>query len=112
MIIEILAQAESDFSGTLAEIEADEAEAKSAFDELIQDNKVAKSTKEAEVKGKQSEIKSLEVALGNHKSDLSTVSKELDAVLAYLSKLKPQCESKAMSYEERKERRDAEIAGL
>jgi hypothetical protein len=112
MIIEILAQAESDFSGTLAEIEADEAEAKSAFEELIQDNKVAKSTKEAEVKGKQSEIKSLEVALGNHKSDLSTVSKELDAVLAYLSKLKPQCESKAMSYEERKERRDAEIAGL
>jgi len=112
MIIEILAQAESDFSGTLAEIEADEAEGKSAYDELMQDNRVAKSTKEAEVKGKQSEIKSLEVALGNHKSDLSTVSKELDAVLSYLSKLKPQCESKAMSYEERKERRDAEIAGL
>jgi hypothetical protein len=112
MIIEILAQAESDFSGTLAEIEADEAEAKSAYEELMQDNKVAKSTKEAEVKGKQSEIKSLEVALGNHKDDLSTVSKELDAVLAYLSQLKPQCESKAMSYEERKERRDAEIAGL
>jgi len=30
----------------------------------------------------------------------------------YLAKLKPQCESKAMSYEERKARREAEIAGL
>lgn len=112
MIIEILAQAESDFSGTLAEVEADEAEDAAAFKELIQANAVAKSTKEAEVKGKQSEIKSLEVALGNHSSDLATVSKELDAVLQYLAGLKPQCESKAMSYEERKERRDAEIAGL
>jgi chromosome segregation ATPase len=112
MIIEILAQAESDFSSTLAEIEADEAEAKSAYEELMQDNAVAKSTKEASVKGKQSEIKSLEVALGNHKSDLSTVSKELEAVLDYLSKLKPQCESKAMTYEERKARRESELAGL
>lgn len=111
-IIEILVQAESDFSGTLAEIQADEAEAKTAYDELIQATAVSKATKEAEIKGKQSEIKSLEVALGNHKSDLSTVSKELDAVLEYLSKLKPQCESKAMAYEERKERREAELAGL
>jgi len=112
MIIEILAQAESDFSGTLAEVEADEAESAAAYKELSQANAVAKSTKEAEVKGKQSEIKSLEVALGNHASDLATVSKELDAVMGYLAQLRPQCESKAMSYEERKERRDAEIVGL
>ena len=31
---------------------------------------------------------------------------------AYLDKLKPQCESKAMSYEEKKARREAEIEGL
>ena len=31
---------------------------------------------------------------------------------AYLDKLKPQCESKAMSYEEKVARREAEIDGL
>jgi len=30
----------------------------------------------------------------------------------YLEKLKPQCESKVMSYAERKNRREEEIAGL
>jgi len=32
--------------------------------------------------------------------------------MEYIEKLKPQCESKAMTYEERKEKRDTEIAGL
>ena len=57
-------------------------------------------------------MKSVEVALTHHKQDWETESAELDAVLDYISKLKPQCESKAMTYEERKARRDAEIAGL
>ena len=38
--------------------------------------------------------------------------KELDAVLAYLDKLKPQCEVKVPSYEERKAAREQEIEGL
>jgi hypothetical protein len=42
----------------------------------------------------------------------ASVSKELDAVLAYIDKLKPQCEEKAMSYEEKKAKREAEIEGL
>jgi hypothetical protein len=43
---------------------------------------------------------------------LDGASKELDAILEYIEKLKPQCENKAMTYEERKARRDAEISGL
>jgi chromosome segregation ATPase len=111
-IIEILETAESDFSRLLAETETSESEAKSAYEQLTQGNKVAKSTKEASVKAKNSEIKSLEVALTHHNEDLDTVSKELDAVMEYLAKLKPQCESKAMTYEERKAKRESEIAGL
>jgi len=111
-IIEILEVASSDFTRLLSEAEASEAEASDAYKALTQDNKVAKSTKQASIKAKNSERKSVEVALTHHNEDLETVNKELDAVMDYLSKLKPQCESKAMSYEERKARRDAEIAGL
>ena len=39
-------------------------------------------------------VKSEETALLNYKEDFATTGKELDAVLAYLDKLKPQCETK------------------
>ena len=35
----------------------------------------------------------------NYKEDKETTGKELDAVLAYLDKLKPQCETKVTSME-------------
>ena len=96
----------------MAEAETSEEEASETYKQLIQANKVSKATKETEVKNKNSEMKSLEVALSHHATDYSTTSAELSAVMEYISKLKPQCESKAMSYEERKARRDAEVAGL
>jgi archaellum component FlaC len=111
-IIEILEVSMSDFSRLLAEAETGEAEAVKAYETLTQDNKVAKATKKAAVKGKNSEIKAIEVSLNNLNEDFATVSKELDAVIEYIAKLKPQCENKAMSYEERKARRDDEITGL
>jgi hypothetical protein len=112
MIIEILQTAQEDFSRLLAEAETTEAEAKEAYKTLMQENKVAKAKKEAAVKNKTSEAKTVEVSLGHHKQDWQTVSAELDAVTEYLEKLKPQCENKAMTYEERKARREAEVAGL
>ena len=48
----------------------------------------------------------------NYKEDKESTLKELDAVLTYLDKLKPQCQTKVMSYAERKARREQEIAGL
>ena len=41
-----------------------------------------------------SETKTLEMNLLNYKEDKETTGKELDAVLTYLDKLKPQCETK------------------
>jgi chromosome segregation ATPase len=111
-IIEILEVSQADFTRLLAEAETSESEAVNAYKALMQENKVAKATKQTSVKAKNSEIKSLEVALTHHNEDLDTVSKELDAVMDYLEKLKPQCESRAMTYEERKAKREAEIAGL
>merc|ERR1719487_1523160 len=111
-IIEVLQVAEEDFTKLLAETEAEEEAAAALFKKDSDASKVAKATKETEVRDKSSEIKSLEVALNHHGEDRDTVSKELDAVIGYLDKLKPQCENKAMSYEEKKARREAEIEGL
>merc|ERR1719160_1850893 len=111
-IVSILEVAESDFTSMLAETEADESSAQAAYDKLTEENTVTKATKQADVKGKVSQEKQLEVALGNYAENKATTGDELDAVLMYLDKLKPQCESKVMSYAERKAKREQEIEGL
>jgi hypothetical protein len=111
-IISVLEMSEEDFTTLLAECEATEDEAAKAYKTLTDENKVSKATKETEAKGKASENKSLTVQLGHSKEDHASVSAELDAVLAYIDKLKPQCEEKAMSYAEKKAKREAEIEGL
>merc|ERR1719515_225755 len=111
-IISVLEVAESDFTSLYAETETAEQQAADAYEKLTTDNKVSKATKAAEVKGKQSEVKGLTTSLEQSKEDHASTSEELDAVLAYIDKLKPQCESKAMSYEEKVAKRNAEIEGL
>ena len=111
-IMEMLEVAESDFARMLAENEAEESQAQRAYDDLVQKNKVSKATKQAEIKGNAGEVKSLTSALLSYKQDAEATGKELDAVLSYLDKLKPQCETKVMTYAERKARREEEIAGL
>jgi DNA repair exonuclease SbcCD ATPase subunit len=111
-IVSVLEVAESDFTSLLAEAEADESSAVEAYEKLTQENAVTKATKTGAVKAKTSEVKQLEVALGNYKENKATTMDELDAVLAYLDKLKPQCETKVMSYAEKKAKREQEIAGL
>merc|ERR1719160_2176959 len=98
-IISVLEVAESDFTSLYAETETAEQQAADAFEKLTTENKISKATKSAEVKGKLSEIKGLEVQLQQATEDHASTSAELDAVLAYLDKLKPQCETKVMSYE-------------
>jgi hypothetical protein len=111
-IISVLQMAAEDFTKTYTEIEMAETAAVKTYGTLMDESKVAKATKAAEVKGKTSEVKSLATALANLKTDSDMVAKELDAVLSYLDKLKPQCEEKAMSYAEKKAKREAEIEGL
>merc|ERR1719213_1306374 len=111
-IISVLEVAESDFTTLLAETETAEDEAADAYAKSTEENKVSKATKTADSKAKQSEIKSLTVELGHAEEDHASTSTELDAVNAYIDKLRPQCEEKAMSYEEKKAAREAEIAGL
>jgi len=112
VIIGILEMSNEDFVKLHSETSTAEAEAAEAYEKLMDDSKTSKAAKLAEVKGSQSEIKSLKVALEQHGEDKTMTSTELDAVNEYIEKLKPQCEEKVMSYAEKKARREAEIAGL
>merc|ERR1719440_2042880 len=111
-IMSMLEVAESDFTTLLAEADASEKEAQSSYDKLTKQNALTKAANTEEVKGKEGKVKSEETALLNYKEDFATTGKELDSVLAYLDKLKPQCETKVMTYAERVAKREAEIEGL
>merc|ERR550514_2636193 len=82
------------------------------YEKLTKENEIAKVTKEQDVKYKTKESKSLDKGVAELSSDRQGTQAELDAVLEYYSKLKDQCIAKPETYEERKKRREAEIAGL
>merc|ERR1719274_373723 len=105
-IIGMLEVAESDFSKMLAEGQAAEDQAQSEYEALTEDNKVLTAEKTTAVKYKNKDKKETEAFLSETKDDLGTTQEELDAVLEYYDKLKPQ------PYAERKKRREKEIAGL
>jgi chromosome segregation ATPase len=111
-IIGMLEVAESDFAKMVAEAKANENMAVETFEKNVADARVLKASKLAELKGKESEIKGLQASLDNQAQDKEGVTAELQAVNEYLDKLKPQCETKAPSYEEQKARREQEIEGL
>jgi len=111
-IISMLEVCESDFSENLAKVETEEADAADEYEKVTQANKITKTTKDQEVKYKTQEFKTLDKEIAELTGDKDTTSTELDAVLEYYGKLKDRCVAKPESYEDRKARRTAEIAGL
>jgi len=111
-IIGILEVCESDFSDNLAKEEMAESDAASEYEKITQENKVAKTTKDQDVKYKTQEFKALDKEIAELSGDKDTLSTELGAVNEYYSKLRERCVAKPESYEDRKARREEEIAGL
>merc|ERR1719335_430844 len=111
-IIDMLEVIESDFTKNLAQIETEEATAASEYEKITQENKITKATKEQDVKYKTKEHTSLDKEVAELTADRTSAETELDAVLEYDAKIKAQCIAKPETYEERKKRREAEIAGL
>merc|ERR1719197_1440148 len=111
-IIGILELVESDFATNLAKEETTEATAQEAFEKVTQENKITRATKEQDIKYKSEEAASTDKEIGELSSDRDTASTEHAAVLEYLGKLTERCVAKPETYESRKQRRDAEIAGL
>merc|ERR1719235_3162612 len=111
-IISMLEVAESDFAKNLAEEETEEEAAQEEYEKVTQENKVTKTTKEADVKYKTKEFTALDKEVAELTGDRDGAQTELDAVLEYYEKIKDRCIAKPEPYEERKRRREAEIAGL
>jgi len=111
-IIDILEVVESDFATNLAKEETEEADAQSDYEKVSQENAVTKATKDQDVKYQNAESKSLDSTVAEYSSDRETANTELSAVLDFYSKIKERCIAKPETYETRKARREAEIAGL
>jgi predicted nucleic acid-binding Zn-ribbon protein len=111
-IINILEVCESDFATNLAKEESEEADSAENYEKTTQENKISTATKSQDVKYKTQEATSLDKEITELSSDRETTSTELAAVMEYYGKIKERCVAKPETYEERKARREAEIAGL
>jgi len=111
-VIGMLEVVESDFGKTLASVEMNEETAATAYQKLSMENKLSLSMKGKDVEYKTKEAAGLDKAVSELSSDRDSAQSELDAVLEYSSKIRAMCEVKPESYEERKGRREAELAGL
>merc|ERR1719265_1566150 len=110
-ILMILDTMADEFSKTVSELQSTEREEKKAYTKLTNDNAVSKATKEAEIKGAESEVEQLKIAAGQHTDDKAMTEDEMKALLEYIEKLKPTCVGTVMPYAERKAKREAEIEG-
>jgi len=111
-IIGLLEVAESDLEKGLAEVIATEEMAAATYEKETKENEIEKVTKEQDVKYKTKEADELDAAVAEATADKTGVQAELDPVLKYLKTLEDRCIAKAETYEEKKAKREAEIAGL
>merc|ERR1719333_300397 len=111
-IIGLLEVCESDFTKGLTEMTATEQSSVAEYDRLSKENDISKAMKTQDVKYKTKDSKGLDKDTAEATADRATVQEELDAVLDYYKGIKGRCVAKAESYSERKQRREAEIAGL
>jgi hypothetical protein len=111
-ILGLLEVAQSDFSKLLSDITVEEEAAVKEYEKVTHENNVSKAMKEADVKYQTKEKAGLEKSVADLKDDRASEQAELDAVLEYFARVKPGCTVKPMTYEERKARRESEIAGL
>merc|ERR1719160_620358 len=111
-IIQFLEYAQEDFAKLLADVQMSEEQSQKAYDKMTMENKVAKATLLAETKGVQSEVARVTDNIEDYKDDLSSTTKELEAVTMYLEKLRPECEAQPISAADRIAARKQEIEGL
>eukprot|EP00427_Karlodinium_veneficum_P011277 CAMPEP_0169093952 /NCGR_PEP_ID=MMETSP1015-20121227/17703_1 /TAXON_ID=342587 /ORGANISM="Karlodinium micrum, Strain CCMP2283" /LENGTH=678 /DNA_ID=CAMNT_0009154611 /DNA_START=55 /DNA_END=2091 /DNA_ORIENTATION=- len=111
-IIGLLEVVESDFTKGLAEMTAAEESSAAEYDKLTKENEISNALKSQDVKYKTKDATGLDKAIAETSADRATVQEELDATLEYYAGIKARCVAKAESYADRKQRREAEIAGL
>merc|ERR1711862_736684 len=93
-------------------IESAEQAAVEQYDAQKQENELSLTTKNQDIKYKTKEAAALDKSVTEANSDRTGVSSEFDSIVEYLGTVKEKCIAKPESYEERKARREQEIAGL
>jgi len=111
-IIAMLEVIESDFGRNLAEATTDEDSSEMEYEKTSQINKVTVATKQQDEKYKSKEAAALDKAINELSSDRTSSQSELDAIMEYKQTIIGACVVKPDTYEERKGRREAEVAGL
>jgi hypothetical protein len=111
-VLGLMEVVQSDFEKLISETSATETEAAKIYDEFMADSDQDKAVKTADMTHKGTAKTGKESKLSTAKKDLRIVGEELSAALAYYEKLKPSCEEKVMSYEEKVAQRKAEIESL
>ena len=102
----------ADFSKYLAQIPSDEEAAAAEYKRVSKENQIERTTKDQAAKYETQEAKALDKTAAELNSDRTGVQAELDAVSEYLSKFTEVCIAKTESYTARRERVEAELAGL
>merc|ERR1719331_1659962 len=108
-MLEVIA---SDFARLESDTTAAEETAADEYKTFSNDSEVDRATKVAETDNMEKLKTRKDGELTTTKKDLKGAQEELDAALAYYDKLKPSCVDAGVSYEERVERREAEIQSL
>lgn len=111
-IISTLEIAESDFTRGLSDGLAEEDAAASLHAEVSAENEVLKKEKEQAIIFTTKDKKAMQKTITELSTDRDTAQTELDAILEYMTKVRGQCIAKADPFEEKKKKREEEIAGL
>jgi len=111
-ILGMLEVIQSDFARLQSDTEASESAGQKEYDTFMEDSKVDKAQKSADIDHKSAKKQDQKQVVGEKKGDLAGTQKELDAALDYYDKLKPSCVDAGVSYEERVARRKEEIESL
>eukprot|EP00435_Cladocopium_sp_Y103_P001923 s1105_g1.t1 len=122
-VISFLEVVESDFARNMADLQSQDRNAQEAYEKLMQQSKVVKAQKEADVKHKTTEATNLERSATELRSDTASAKQQLEAVTEYLGKLQEECTAKELktqwlrfalveTREERMAKRQKEMEGL
>jgi hypothetical protein len=110
--LEMLQDLESRYSQARTQLVQGEEKAKVAYADLIERNEQFRKDLTQTKLAKTSEKRQKTERLGNAKIELGANQRELAEVVQYRADLAPSCDDVRVTFEERKKRREAEIAAL
>jgi len=110
--MQMLQDLNNKYSTTLTELIADENAAQKAHEELLRTNEQFRKDTTQTKQAKETEKRQKTERLGNARVELAANRQELAEVVQYIADLRPSCDDIRTTFEERKKRREAEIAAL